>query len=437
MIPFEGEPLSGMQIMGFLETRNLDFDNLVLLSFNDDKLPGNPHQHSFIPYSLRKGFGLPVIEQRNAMYAYYFYRLIQRAKKVTLVYDSRTEGMTKGEVSRFATQLFYEAKHLKINEKQAVFDFEPAGQKPIEIVKTNEINNLVLSHLQNKRISPSALNIYIDCKLKFYLKYIEGIAETDDVAEDIDHLLFGRIAHVALEMLYQPFLNKKIDKADIEKIITDGKALDKSLRQALEQEYFKGGNLNLNGRNLLVFDIIKKYLLRILKYDLSIAPFTLLGLEKKYEMTFNIDTSNGELAVLVGGTVDRIDRVGEIIRVVDYKTGEAKQSVSGIEKLFYKNSARNKVAFQTLVYAGCVVAETNPLAPVLPAVYGARSVFLDDFDPLFTIAGGYLNYQANAVEFENGLKQLLGEMLDPNVPFSQTDDEQMCKYCQYNGICNR
>lgn len=438
MIPFEGEPLSGVQLMGFLETRTLDFDNIVLLSFNDDKLPGKSHQHSFIPYSLRRGFGLPVIEQRNAMYAYYFYRLIQRAKKVTLVYDSRTEGLSNGEVSRYATQLKYEASHLELKNKQAVFDFEPTRQKAIEVVKSEALLNKLETFIQAKRISPSALNTYIDCKLKYFFKYIEGIYEEDEVLEDIDHLVFGRIAHLALEELYQPFVNKEIKKADLERILSDKKDLNLSLRKALEKEYFKNGNFNLNGRNLLVFDIIKKYVTRIIKYDLSIAPFELLSLEQMYENTIEIDVLGKQLKVRFGGMVDRLDRVGNVIRVVDYKTGVSENKISDIAQLFISGSARNKAAFQTMIYANCVYETIKSTLPVMPAVYGARKVFTADFDPLFELKGkGRLIYQANAEDFNMGLKMLLEELMNSDVPFTQTDKAQTCQYCEFNGICNR
>ena len=437
-IPFEGEPLSGTQIMGFLETRCLDFDNLILLSFNDDKLPGNAHRHSFIPYSLRKGFGLPAIEQQNAMYAYYFYRLIQRAKNVCLVYDSRTEGITKGEVSRYATQIKYEATHLKLKQQQAVFNFEPIEQQAIIIEKVPALIEKIEQHLLKKRISPSALNVYVECSLKFFFKYIEGISEIDDVAEDIDHLLFGRIAHVALELLYEKHVGSVLTVEIIDSLLNDTRLLNLCLQKALEKEFFKGNSMNLNGRNLLVFEIIKRYVLRILKYDRSIAPFTLIGLEKEYEQVLNVEVSeNRSLKVRVGGTVDRIDCVGDRIRVVDYKTGKADVNVKSIESLFVDNNNRNKAAFQTMLYAGCVVETLKPAEPVLPAVYGARGVFKDDFDPLFTIDNSPLIYQANALEYVDLLKKMLAEIADNTVAFVQTTNVKNCSYCSFNGICGR
>lgn len=437
-IPFEGEPLSGTQIMGFLETRCLDFDNLILLSFNDDKLPGNSHRHSFVPYSLRKGFGLPTIEQQNAMYAYYFYRLIQRANNVCLVYDSRTEGITRGEVSRYVTQIKYEANHLNLNQKQAVFNFEPIEQQTIIIEKVPALIEKIEQHLVGKRISPSALNVYVECSLKFFFKYIEGISELDDIAEDIDHLLFGRIAHVALELLYANYVGKVLTIEIIDGLLTDTRQLNLCLQKALEKEFFKGNSMNLNGRNLLVFEIIKRYVLRILKYDKSITPFTLIGLEKEYEQVIDVELAdNKSLKVRVGGTVDRIDCVGDRIRVVDYKTGKADVNVRSVESLFVDSTSRNKAAFQTMLYAGCVVETLKPLEPVLPAVYGARGVFKDDFDPLFTINHSPLIYQANAIEYVAFLKKMLAEIADSTIAFVQTTDDTKCSYCTFNGICGK
>jgi CRISPR/Cas system-associated exonuclease Cas4 (RecB family) len=436
-IPFEGEPLSGMQVMGFLETRCLDFDNLILLSFNDDKLPGNPHQHSFIPYSLRKGFDLPVIEHRNAMYAYYFYRLVQRAKKVTLVYDSRTDGLTKGEVSRYATQLKYEAAHLTLTAKQGVFNFDSYEVLPITIEK----NRLLLDKLEkiftNKIVSPTFLSTYLDCKLSFYFRYVEGIRESEDLFEEIDHLIFGRIAHLAMEGLYKPYIGRILTQDSIKSIIADKKLISYHTTEALKKEFFKGGNFDLNGKNMLIFDIIEKYIFRILKYDLQIAPIDLLSLEREYssDLTINIDTRT--ISVRIGGTIDRLDNVQDQIRVVDYKTGKSESAVKTIDSLFKASGDRNKAAFQTMIYAHCVNEQLHPAEAIVPAVYGARAVFTSDFNPRFQIGGKNMIYQQYAAEFIGLLSSLIEEILNPEIPFSQVADNRKCSYCPYNSICNR
>ncbi|HKK82265.1 MAG TPA: PD-(D/E)XK nuclease family protein, partial [Prolixibacteraceae bacterium] len=434
-IPFEGEPLSGMQIMGFLETRSLDFDNLILLGFNDDRLPGASNQHSFIPYSLRRGFDMPATEHKNAMYAYYFYRLIQRAKNVTLVYDSRTDGMSRGEVSRFATQLKYEAANLQLNERQGAFNFEPSGADEISIEKTGTLLKRIEGYLENTNVSPSALNVYMDCPLKFFFRYIEGVKEPDDVLEDIDNLVFGRIAHLALEELYKPYVGKEITSDIIDHLLVDKRKINSSLKTALEKEFFKKGNFNLNGRNLLVFDIIKKFVVRVLKYDKTIAPFQLLSLEKKYFNSMEVDSGGKSIEIRYGGSVDRLDRTGDKIRVVDYKTGKSENTINNFEKLF--KGERNKAAFQTMLYADAVEHELKTDLPVLPAVYGARAVFRNDFDPLFNMSGGQMIFQANANEFREMLKELFEEILNPEIAFAQVENPQKCTFCPYKNICNR
>lgn len=436
-IPFEGEPLSGMQIMGFLETRCLDFDHLILLSFNDDKLPGNARQHSFIPYSLRKGFGLPVIEQRNAMYAYYFYRLIQRAKTISLVYDSRSEGLSNGEVCRYATQLKYEAKHLTVTSWQGVFNFDSVEVKPITIDKDESLLLKLEQIFSAKTLSPTMLSAYLECKLRFYFRYVEGIRESDDVSEEIDQLIFGKVAHLAMEGLYKPFVGKTITKMDIQSIIEDKKTINRHLTDALKKEFFRGGSFDLNGKNMLVFDIILKYITRILRYDLQIAPFDIISLEKEYHSTLSLPVNGRELSIRVGGTIDRLDLVQGNIRVVDYKTGKSESSVPDIPSLFNPAGSRNKAAFQTMIYAHCVNEQLHPVEPIVLAIYGARAVFTSDFDPIPQMKGSNMVYQTSSQEFIQQLVAMIGEIVGREVSFTQVDDLQRCKHCPYNLICNR
>ncbi|HNW49631.1 MAG TPA: PD-(D/E)XK nuclease family protein [Prolixibacteraceae bacterium] len=436
-IPFEGEPLCGLQIMGFLETRCLDFDNLIVLSFNDDKLPGNANHHSFIPYSLRKGFDLPVIEHRNAMYSYYFYRLIQRAKKVTLVYDSRNDGMVKGEVSRYATQLKYEAQHLKLMERQAVFNFDSFEGQSVTIPKTSSMMQKLESAFLSRTISPTMLSTYLDCRLKFYFRYVEDIRESDEVFEEIDPMIFGRIAHLTMEGIYSNFVGKEILPDEIKRLIADKKTISFYLAEALKKEFFKGGSFDMNGKNLLIFDIIEKYILKILHYDLTIAPFKILALEKEFCSDFELLVNGQTRKVKVGGTIDRLDQTENCIRVVDYKTGKSESSVRSIESLFMPSDKRNKAAFQTMIYAHCVAEKLGDETPVVPAVYGARAVFTSDFNPVFQMNGHDLIYQRNSDEFKTDLLILLAEIVNPDIPFSQTENEQKCNYCPYNLLCNR
>ena len=435
-IPFEGEPLAGVQIMGFLETRSLDFDNVILLSATDDKIPGSGNRHSFIPYNLRRGFSLPVADHHQAMYAYYFYRLIQRAKNVTIVYDSRTEGMTRGEVTRYATQLQYEASHVNINHQQAVYDFSPTKIEEITIPKTHEIIQGLINKLSKKTISPSALNTYLDCSLKFYFKYYEQLYETEDIVEDFDNLMFGRIAHVALEEIYKEYTNKILSKETIQGIIKNQKLIEKSLNIALEQEYFKGKKFKLSGKNLMVHDIIKKYVLKVLQLDKAYAPFSILGLEDKYTKVVQVEVNGKTLDFEFGGTIDRLDEKNGRIRVVDYKTGKSSNIVKSIPSMFFDNANRNKAAFQTMLYAGCV-AQKYDGQTIVPSVFGARSIFMPDFSSEFVYNDTTLTYHQFENEYNEELKNLLQEILNPEIPFQQVKSSNACKYCPYQTICNR
>ena len=435
-IPFEGEPLAGVQIMGFLETRSLDFDNVILLSATDDKIPGSGHRHSFIPYNLRRGFSLPVADHHQAMYAYYFYRLIQRAKNVTIVYDSRTEGMTRGEVTRYATQLQYEAAHINVNYQQAVYDFAPSKIEEISIQKNNQIIDGLIEKLSHKTISPSALNTYIDCSLKFYFKYYEQLYESEDIVEDFDNLMFGRIAHVALEEIYKAYTNKILSKEAIQNIIGNKKLIETSLNIALEKEYFKGKKFKLSGKNLMVHDIIKKYVLKVLQLDKAYAPFSILGLEDKYTKKVQVEINDQNLEFEFGGTIDRLDEKDGRIRVVDYKTGKSSNLVKSIPSMFSDNSNRNKAAFQTMLYAGCV-AQKYDGQTIIPSVFGARSVFMPDFTSEFIYNNITLTYHQFEEEYNEELKKLLQDILNPEIPFQQVKSSNACKYCPYQTICNR
>ncbi|HPR31224.1 MAG TPA: PD-(D/E)XK nuclease family protein [Prolixibacteraceae bacterium] len=436
-VPFEGEPLSGVQFMGFLETRCLDFDQVILLSFNDDRLPGSGHRHSFIPYNLRKGFGLPLPEHHNAMYSYYFYRLIQRAQKVCMVYDSRTEGLSRGEVSRFALQLKYEANTLQLNEKQAVFPYEPAESSGIEIEKTPALIERIEQYLTQKGLTPSALNRYIDCPLRFYFRYIEGLEEHDELSEEIDPVLFGRIAHKALEEIYRPWVGKTIETKAIDTILNDQRNMERSLTLALQQEYFRGGTATLNGKNKLIFDIIREYVETILKYDRTNVPFYLIGLENRFSDILRIPSGEKIIPVKISGFIDRVDKKEGMLRVIDYKTGRDKNSVDSIENLFIANENRNKAALQTLFYARCLQAHFPGETKILPAVYGANNIFQKDFNPVFVCNKKELIFQDVAEEFNTHLEQILTQLLHPDLPFTQTDDDKKCTFCEFNGICNR
>lgn len=435
-IPFEGEPLKGMQIMGFLETRCLDFDNLILLSFNDDKLPGKASQNSLIPFSLRKGFGMPVSDQKNAMYSYYFYRLIQRAKKVTMVYDSRTDGLLGGEASRYLNQLKYENKNLKIKEYDAVFDCNSSQELPISIKKNEKVSKAVISYITSSNISPTAFNAYITCKLKFYFRYIENLKVDEEIDDEINNMLFGRIAHTTMEILYNPFLGREASESDFERILNDEALINNSITKSIGKELFKDYNFVLKGENLLMFEIIKKYITKIVAYDKKIAPIKLMGIEESHYTDLKINKDGSEFKVTVGGKIDRIDEVASTIRIIDYKTGKSEREIKKFEVLFAEKD-NNSPCFQTMLYSYSYLKSTACQKVIQPCVYGATSIFTNDFKPQFKFNNNDLTIQEYETEFVEMLESLINEIIDESIPFSQVRDANKCMYCEFNGICKR
>ena len=436
-IPFEGEPLRGMQVMGFLETRCLDFDRVVLLSVNDEVLPGKGSFNSLIPYSLRRGFGLPVVEQKNAMHAYYFYRLIQRAQKVTFLYDSRTEGVNSGEVSRFVTQLLFE-RPFEIQKRDVLFGFNRSAMKPVVVSKNESMLRKLEQRFQKYFLSPTALNMWMDCKLQFYFKYIEGIKEEEEVTEEIDALLFGRIAHKALEYLYLPFVGGELSRELLEGILKNEAKMQKVLNRALDEEYYKNKSKKneLSGKNRLVFEMVHRYVKRIVANDKKRAPFVVKGVEMEAFSSVQFENNLGQWSVPFGGIIDRVDEKDGAIYIVDYKTGNSGDKLSNIESLFSDSQARNKAAFQTLMYCMAYGDTKGEMLNLIPAVYGLRKVFMANFSPLLKGPGGdVLRYQDVKDGYRNGLQQLVQEVFDPEIQFVQTKNEHKCVFCPYRDIC--
>lgn len=442
-IPFKGEPLNGLQVMGILETRALDFENLIVLSMNEGIMPKTSSGNSFIPFNLRKGFGLPTMEEQHAMYSYYFYRLIQRAKNVTLAYDSRTEGLSTGEMSRYLHQLKIESK-IRVEEKTLSFDIAPLQAKDVVIEKTPEImEKLMLYTLPRERaFSPSAIDTYLSCSLRFYYRYIAGMQEPEEVSEEIDAPMFGKIYHKVMEEIYMPFKGKEVQKEDLEKLIRGKKELDRQLHLAFKTEYFmqdikSKSNPEIAGKNILIYEIIRKYVVKTLKIDIKTAPFKVLGLEDNGQLNFKV---NDQLNIFFRGIIDRVDEVNGVVRIIDYKTGKAENSFKNIESLGDRhNKTRNKAAFQTIIYSMFYAAKNPGAKQVIPGIYALRNIFQEKFDPLLKNreTGEYANFNDVRDEFEGVLKELFEDLYNPSIAFSPTDDLRKCSFCPYNIICHR
>ena len=449
-IPFHGEPAIGMQVMGVLETRNLDFRNLIMLSLNEGQLPKNGGDSSFIPYNLRKAFGMTTIEHKNSVYAYYFYRLIQRAENITLLYNTASDGLNRGEMSRFMLQFLVESPHDISRE------YLEAGQSPqhslaIEIHKTNEVlqrmyNAYNIRQHPDALFSPSALNTSLDCRLKFYYRYVAGLKAPDEVSAEIDSALFGTIFHRSAELVYQDLTanGKEIRKEDLEQLLRNDVKLQTYVDNAFKEELFHvqaNEQPEYNGTQLIHSKVIASYLRQLLRNDLHYAPFYMEAMEQKVTETVEIETPLGILPLNIGGTIDRMDSKDDTLRIVDYKTGGTPRTPENIEQLFVPADNRPNYIFQTFLYAAIMCRkQTLKVAPSLLYIHRAAS---ENYSPVIEMGAPrqpkipVSNFAFYEDEFRERLSALLKEIYNPEETFSQTEDNGKCEYCDFRSLCKK
>ncbi|OIP82319.1 MAG: hypothetical protein AUK44_08020 [Porphyromonadaceae bacterium CG2_30_38_12] len=447
-IPFVGEPLDGLQIMGVLESRGLDFDHLIIPSFNEGVFPKKTAAHSFIPYSLSKGFGLPTFEHQDAIASYNFYRLLHRAKHIYLLYDTRTDTNKSGEMSRYVHQLNYHYG-VKIENIDLNYDMSYPETKPVQVIKTPEIIAKFQSFFRDdeaaKYLSPSSIKTYIECPLQFYLSRIENINKTDEVLDKVEESMFGTLFHEVMEYIYKPLSGKLVSAETIEAIIKNQLLVDKYIQKAFSRKFFKKQNdelVSLEGGNLLIASVIRKYVLKVLEADKNYAPFTLLGAEIK--MNTQLDTRFGKVNIY--GVIDRIDKKEGSVRILDYKSGAGNLNFNTLTSVFeHNNDKRPKYVLQTLLYGMLFKAnDANQLVSqnqaIVPGIIYLREIFKDSYSTalynklLKAHVDSYTNLE---VEFVEHLKLCVEEIFDPSIPFFQSESIEPCKYCSFTGICNR
>lgn len=443
-IPFTGEPLKGLQVMGVLETRNLDFKNVFILSLNEGALPSGSGKGSYIPYNIRRAYQLPTVEHQDAIYAYLFYRVLQRAENVFLFYNSETDVLGQGEMSRYLQQLLYESG-LKPERTVLHNPIQPLPIKPITITKDNSILEL-LSKLNEgnvyfKGISPSALNTYIECRLRFYFHYVARIKEPHEVEEDIDARIMGNFLHDVMELFYRRLRekkkNKSVEAGDFEQV---EKVIDQLIEEVFIKQYHlePGKKVEFEGQRLVVREVVKRFAMRILALDKDYAPFTMEAIEQGGMLyRLKIDQSPGYS--VIGGKIDRVDSKGDLLRIIDYKTGKDKLDFESVASLFAREEKRNKAAFQTLLYA--LLYNTNIKsngARVVPGLINRMNLFEDTFQFGLKIGKEYVTDVGPLLpEFEIHLKKLLEEIFNPEEKFDQTPVVESCRICPYQNICYR
>ena len=443
-IPFHGEPLSGLQIMGVLETRALDFDRLIILSMNEGIFPQRKAANSFIPYNLRRGFGLPTYEHQDSVWAYHFYRLIERASHVSLLYDTRSNGLQTGEVSRFVHQLHYHYE-VPMRDKLVVYNVSSSKTPPLAVPKREDIMRRLDAYRKggSKAISASAINTYLDCPLKFYFSVVEGIREEEEVSETIESDVFGSILHKVMEELYKPFQGKMVTVDLLKAIRKDTALLTGAIARAFASEFFKTEVVrSLTGQNYLIGEMIRKYVEKILERDGKLTPFVYIESERKINGLISLSDHS---EIRLKGFIDRVDEVRNAIRIIDYKSGSGTTTFSSIESLFNKEEKdRAKAVMQVFMYCWMYAHFTeNKGKTIQPGIYYVRSLFSDPFDPsvYHRIERGKSekveDFSGYAQAFEEGLRGCLDEIFNPEIPFTQTPTGKACSYCPFKGICGK
>ncbi len=464
-IPFHGEPARGVQVMGVLETRNLDFDHVLVLSCNEGNMPKGVDDASFIPHLIRKAYDLTTIDNKVSIYSYYFHSMIQRAKDVTFLYNNSTQGSHTGEMSRFALQLMVEWNH-PIHRLTL-----QAGQEPMryeaEVVMKDE--NVLKRIDEISYFSPTAINTYISCQLKYYFKYIAGIKELDEIdMDDVDNRIFGNIFHTAAQLMYERLLPREVITAkNIDYLLNTGKSaqsftsgnaeqtLDDVVDEAFAIELFhqKPGTKihpKLNGLQLINREVIIKYLRQLLRIDRRSTPLRVIAHEFDVKRTLTINVNGQKKEVETGGRIDRLDEIlvdsdNPRIRVVDYKTGKkAAEDLKNVDEVFdpKKIDKKSDYVMQAMLYslieAKHDITHNPNHRPVSPALLFIQHAGSEDYNPVISLGKNEItDVTLYEEEFLDKVTERLEEIYNPEIAFSPTDELSRCKYCPYKEMCGR
>ncbi len=446
-IPFHGEPAEGLQVMGVLETRNLDFDHVLLLSCNEGNMPRGVNDSSFIPHSIRHAYQLTTVENKVGIYAYYFHRLLQRASDVTILYNNSTEDGQRGEMSRFMLQLLVESGH-SIAQHTLQAGQHTHRWLPQPIDKSARVMKVLYDLYAPKStgrqplLSPSAINKYMRCPLQFYYNYIAKLKqpETPDDEQELDNRIFGNIFHEAANIIYHQ-LPREVEKQHFEYILKTEELIVRAVDEAFHRvlPFSSVGGLHLINRAVIIH-----YIKQLLKIDSQLAPFTILGLECDVKRPL----AKGSLPfpLQIGGRVDRVDMLNNgTIRVIDYKTGSKRlKGMANVDAIFLPESLHEHSDYylQTFVYADIISQQPTrfrlPAAhyPVVPALLFIQHAGAKDYDPILKLGKEAVSDIAHhADHFNELLNGKISDIFSPDIPFKPTDDTKICKTCPYALFC--
>lgn len=454
-IPFESESTDGLQVMGLIETRNIDFENVIILNVNEGVLPGLGRPPSLISESLRHAFDLPVLKYQDAIFAYFFYRLLQRAKNIRLVYDNLGSNNRSGELSRFAYQLELESG-FEIEKLQLNQQLKLSNNQGIRIIKTKallkKLDDYIFHQDQSKKqFTATSLDTYLNCSLQFYFKYIIGLQEPEQVEEEFTQMEMGLVIHLVMELFYKDILLQKgskiIEKQDLEK---PEKKIDLFLEKAFRQHLgiADKNTFEYTGNLLIIKEVITKYLNYIISFDKQRAPFEIIQLEdaETFRASLQIELNGESLQIGLKGIIDRIDKSGPHIHIIDYKTGKADKEFKSLEDLFITDTSKRKKAVLQVFLYGLLVKNNVELSKhmIIPGIYDIKNMYKKDFSSSIVLRDGKdkielasHNFNLLLNEFEVQLAGLISDIFNSELPFIQTEHADNCNYCSFKAICGK
>jgi CRISPR/Cas system-associated exonuclease Cas4 (RecB family) len=447
MVPFSGEPLRGIQVMGVLETRALEFRNIIFLSLNEGIFPGQSYDNTFIPYNIRRAFGLPTINEHESIWSYYFFRLLRKPEQGWFMYNSTAQGLTTGEMSRYLIQISFSplfrkdfrSVHISVGRSRLLSETLP---------KTPEHNRQLISLYGNgsekdKYLSPSAINTWVNCRMRFYYRYVCGMPEEEELEKDIDQRRFGNILHSALQHLYEPLRTTGDASAQIARLSSDRELVRQTVIAAAMKEMRWNRETLMAGKGVIIIDVLERYVTDLMKYDAETGDLAIVSLEDNYSGTCMVSTGQEDIRIRIGGRADRVDLTGGAIRVVDYKTGSPKRDAVKPEDLFdEEKDKRNDALLQAMLYCH-LIREKHPGKIVIPAVYWVQQISSDDFTPYVPVAGidgpgaDHNSWLQVMDSFAAGMNLTLNRIFSGSEDYIMTPFERRCSWCPYRVLCRR
>lgn len=473
-IPFHGEPAQGLQVMGVLETRCLDFSHMLMLSVEEGMLPRNTQSNTMIPANIREAFGLTTPRHRIAVFSYYFYRLIQRTEHLTCVYNENCVGNSRHEMSRFLRQMLAETdipiRTLWLRSESSIHDAET-----LSVPKTPEILQHMLERYDRNTsgekaipLSPSAINTYMTCPLKFFLTHVSGLRADVDPQEGLNAPLIGDIFHDTAEMIYKQLVQRTgsniIQRNTLSELLSDMENLvGPTLDIVFDTVYFhpadrwkrtdeawkmvcrdtRPGN-QYTGELIIIRRVLMQYLTNLLRYDLRHASFRIIATEIDRYITCQLSrnsqpsTPNSQLIITTGGRIDRLDEMDGRIRIVDYKTGYHVPSIKSMDDVTNTAGKHEGYFLQAFLYSYAVMQNDKPSSPLVPALFYPGKAYKEDYDPTLTIGKEVIeNFAPLADEFYEGLTHIIEQIFSTDCSFTQTPDLKGCANCDFRLLCGR